>query len=277
MKNKTYRVYFTRSSVEQNGVSVHLSEFLSPLFDEQGTHFREIKLGSESDSYQIRDVVKTGRVWQAIFARLRLDAPHIVNALNEEREIDLDEGERILDKCCFIYHEDTNVVIWQVQRNTAGLSKFENYMSELLGSVVYFPQVMNDSDISKALNGNLYELDFVYDRPVQIDGSAPKWNKHTFDTMSDIHAAHATFSFRAPRGGSLTQQAKTMIKGLVGAAGVEKIKVRLTDETEPIELFMAPLKDKITVAINGSYPASTDVFKELEASYERKKGSIPKG
>ena len=95
--------------------------------------------------------------------------------------------------------------------------------------------------------------------------------------MSDIHAAHAKFLFRAPRSSSLTQQAKKMVKGLLGANGVEKIKVRLTDESEPIELFMAPLKDKITVQLNGSYPSSKEVFQELETSYQRKKGLIPRG
>ena len=275
MKNKTYRVYFARSAIEQKGSSAHLKVFLPTLLATYGIHFKEIQL--DSDSYQIRDVVKTGKVWQGVFARLRLDAPHIVNAQNEEREIDLDVGERILDKCCFIYHEDTNVLIWQVQRNTAGLTKLENYTSELLSAVVFFPQVMNDSDMDKVLSGSLYEIDFVYDRPTERDNSAPTWNKQTFDTMSDIHAAHAKFLFRAPRSSILTQQAKKMVKGLLGANGVEKIKVRLTDESEPIELFMAPLKDKITVQLNGSYPSSKEVFQELETSYQRKKGLIPRG
>ncbi len=56
---------------------------------------------------------------------------------------------------------------------------------------------------------------------------------------------------------------------MVPTVGVNKIRIRLTDESEPVELFMAPLKDTISVELIGRYPRETDVFQELEQAYER--------
>lgn len=55
---------------------------------------------------------------------------------------------------------------------------------------------------------------------------------------------------------------------------MEKIRVRLTDEADPIELFAAPLKDKIVVEQRGRYPTAADVFSELERAYDRNLGAL---
>jgi len=50
---------------------------------------------------------------------------------------------------------------------------------------------------------------------------------------------------------------------------VEKVRVKVTDETDPIGLFMAPLKDEINVSMDGKYPDPISVYAELELAYDR--------
>ena len=52
------------------------------------------------------------------------------------------------------------------------------------------------------------------------------------------------------------------------------VRVRLTDDADPIDLFSAPLRDRITVQQQGRYPAAADVFRELESAYERNRSAI---
>ena len=89
-------------------------------------------------------------------------------------------------------------------------------------------------------------------------------------------AAHAKFTLRAPRRGHLLDSiAKAFVRKLMSQNGTKKIRIRLTDESDPIELFMAPLKDSIQIDFIGRYPPSNDVYKELEIAFGRQKQSIP--
>ena len=64
------------------------------------------------------------------------------------------------------------------------------------------------------------------------------------------------------------------IRRALGLSGVEKVRVRLTDDADPIDLFSAPLRDRITVQQQGRYPAAADVFRELECAYDRNRSAI---
>ena len=94
--------------------------------------------------------------------------------------------------------------------------------------------------------------------------------------MSGVDAAHAKFTLRAPRGGSLADRTKQMVREMIPALGVSKVRVKLTEDKELIELFMAPLKDEIRVEMIGRYPIPLDVFEALEQAYDRCRDDIPR-
>lgn len=269
---KNYRVHFTRTSCGQ--AAVPIAAALLAAVNEHGPNLPHIDIGG--DGFQLRELVRTGLVWHGVFARLREDAPHIVDAADLEREIELEEGDRILDKCHFIYHERDDVLIWQVNRNAGGLSKVQQYLAQAFNDYVELPQVMNDADIQRVLDGQLYEITFGYARPEHLVAGAPSWNQHAFDMMSNVHAAQAKFMLRAPRGGGLAQTAKKMVRQMVNSVGVEKIRIRLTDESDLIELFMAPLHDTVVVEMVGRYPVAQAIYPMLEEAYGRQRNNIPR-
>lgn len=271
MRIKSYRVHFTRTSMGQRGQSIAAP--LQLLSQAHGTNLPVVDL--EGEGFQVRDLVRVGTVWKGVFARLRPDAPHIVNEAGVEREIDLDEGDRILDKCHFLYREQPNVLVWQVNRNAGSLSKMQLYLSTVTDDFVELPQVMNEAELERVLAGQLYEISFGYDRPESLSGNAPRWNQDAFDMMSDVHAAKAKFMLRAPRGGHLAPSARAKVRQMLSAVGIGKVRVRLTDETNAIELFMAPLRDELEVHLNGAYPSPDEVFSALEEAYSRQSRSIP--
>lgn len=237
-----------------------------------GPHLPVIELGSEK--FQMRDLQHIGTVWKGTFVKLRDDAPHVRAANNQERELELQDGDYIIEKCHFLLRERENILVWQTNRSAGGLSRAQEYLSQLFDAVVTLPQVMNDAELDRVMAGQLYEVDFAYARPAGLPSGSPRWSQDAFDMMSGIDAAHAKFTLRAPRRGSLAQAAKQMVRQLMAAQGAEKIRVRLTDESDPVELFMAPLKDTIRVELLGRYPAAARVFEELEAAYDRQRDSI---
>lgn len=272
MALKSFKVFFTRTSVGPDGIP--LASGIQAAVIEHGSNLPTIDLSG--DKFQIRGMTRIGSVWKGTFVKLRDDAPHVVAADDQERELDLEEGDHLIEKCHFIYRERGNVLVWQANRSAGGLSRVEDYLSALLEQVVTLPYVMNDAEIEQVLRGNLYELDFAYDRPEAPTRQSPRWHQEAFDMMSGVDAAHAKFTLRAPRGGSLADRTKQMVREMIPALGVSKVRVKLTEDKELIELFMAPLKDEIRVEMIGRYPIPLHVFEALEQAYDRCRGDIPR-
>ncbi|NUZ07659.1 DUF6731 family protein [Piscinibacter koreensis] len=265
MAEKSYKVYFARTSMGQQGGSI--AQALREAYEQFGPNLPPIELGGEG--YQVRNLERTGRVWKGVFGRLRDDAPHIVDAVrDQEREIDLQEGDRIIDKCHFLYRERRNVLVWQTNRTAGGLSRAQQYLAQVLDDYVELPQIMNEAELAEVLEREVYEVSFSYDRPPSLGQSSPAWTQHAFDMMENVHAAQAKFVLRAQRGSGLTGAANRMVRRLVGEVGVEKVRVRLTDDSEPVELFMAPLKTTIKVSVIGRYPIPAEVYQALEQAYD---------
>lgn len=265
MKFKQFRVYFARTSVGDDGSP--LANHLRNAVDEHGPNLPACDI--DGGRFQMRDLTRVGRVWTGSFVKLRDDAPHVVAANDVESELPLNDGDHIIEKCHFMLRTQANVVVWQVNRSAGALARAETYLSRCLDTMVSLPQAMNDAELDRVLNGQLYEIDFAYARPTSAPNNAPRWNQDAFDMMASVDAAHAKFVLRAPRRGSLSRLARNMVRELLRAPGAEKIRVRLTDETEPVELFMAPLKDRISVMMSGRYAIAESVFQELEACFER--------
>lgn len=271
MTTKDYKVLFTRTAVGQQGVPIAAT--LSTLIQTHGPHLPIQQLSTEK--FQLRDLRCVGSVWFASFAKLRDDAPHVVDRAGSEHQLNLDAGSHIIEKCQLLYREQNNVLVWQVNRAAGGLTRFEQYLSQVMAQVVTLPLVMNEAELQRMLDGKVYEVDFVFDRPQQLASSTPQWTQQAFNMMAGADAAHAKFSFRAARAGWLSNPLKRTLQEMMSITGIGKLKVRLTDDTDPIELFLAPLRDTIHVPLLGRYPSEADVFTGLEEAYTRNFSSIP--
>lgn len=271
MTMKEYKVFFAKTTCGKEGKPI--DKLLRQAFKQHGANLPVMALASER--YQVRNLQLVGSVWKACFAKLRHDAPHVVSASDQERELVLEDGEHIIEKCFFLYREHSNVVVWQANRNAGGLTRAQEYLGLVFNDYVSLPMVMNDAELDRVLAGQLYEIDFAYVRPASLTMQAPKWTKNAFDMMSSVDAAHAKFNLRAPRKGALAANIKQMVRQLITEPGAEKLRVKLTDDSEPVELFMAPLKDTIRVEIFGRYPESTHVYSALESAFDRQRKGIP--
>lgn len=273
MKKKHFKVYFVRPSVGRKGAT--LKELIASLSKENGRHLPTEDI--QNDKYQIRDLERVGKVWKGVFAKLRDEAPHIVGADNTESAIPLGEDDHILEKCFFLYREESNVLVWQYHKSAGGLSRAADYLSATAGEVVTLPYIQDSDKLEDVLRKPIYEIEFDYarssgERPAS---GPPSWDQAQFDTMAHLDAAKAKFMVRAPRSGRLSaDRAKQFLLGLVGRPGTGKVRIRLTGEENPIDLFLSPVHDKIEIELSGSYPDAADVFAGLEKAYDRQRDRI---
>ncbi|MFN4264437.1 MAG: DUF6731 family protein [Aquabacterium sp.] len=274
MTNKSYQVRFATVTVGRRQEDITpLSPRLDRAFERHGSKLPEVVI--DGDNYQIRDLVLIGDVWQGVFARLKDDAPHKVDAESNEHEISLDEGDRILEKCFFTYRRRRNLLTWQNNRSVATLSKLQLYLCQVLEDFASVNQCMNEAELEEILSRDLYEIQFSYARLPQTNGNGPRWAQADFDRMRDLHAATGKFLFRAERGSSLGRRASQFVRQALTLQSVEKLRIRLTDDTNPIDLFLAPVKDKITVPLVGRYPDERAMYEALEVAFDRNSELLP--
>jgi hypothetical protein len=275
MDFKSYTVRF--ATVMVGATEQTLTTFaphLDSLFARFGENLPEIAI--DGDHFQIRDLQKIGSVWMGVFARLKVDAPHKVDAHSKEHKLNLNKGDRILEKCYFIYRSASNVLTWQNNRNVSSLTKLQLYLNQLLSEYVSVNICMNESALDAILQRDVYEVQFNYARPNLALAGAPKWAQADFDRMKDLDGASSKFLIRAERGGRLSKKIGNFIKQAMSLEPVDKVRVKLTDETDVIDLFLAPIKESIRVLLVGQYPDKEAVYQALEDAHHRAERFLPK-
>jgi hypothetical protein len=271
MSNKDYTVHFHHTSVGPEGRPMHA--WLWDAHVEHGEHLPRWKIGG-NEYLQVRNLRLVHSVWMGDIAKLRDDAPLLVDERERESELDLSDGRRVLERCHFLYRQKDDVLVLQRVRGVSALSHLQMYFSQVLGAAVMLPQVMNEEELEKVLSRDLYELSFDYARPKKAPGGI-QYTQAQADMMRELHAATAKFVLRAPRGGRLAKKAANLVRGLIREEGVDKVRVKPTDDMEMVDLFMAPLRGSITVPLVGRYASPKAVFEGLEEEYERLREFIP--
>jgi hypothetical protein len=280
--NKAYTVRFANSNVgkklEDNR---QLRDILDYLINDRGVkdavghHLPPVEL--EGDHFQVRNLLKVGQCWRGCFARLRDEAPHVIDAQNKEKQLNLQVGDRILEKTYFLYYEDSDILVFQMSRNVGYLTKFAHYWSSLFAhEYVDFPPAVDRNQLQHVLNSEIRYVEFTYACPPVGDSrSGPKWTQRAIDMLRPIHGAVGKFTMRAPKNSVLGGHIKELIKWMANRGEVERAKVLLQDEKDPIDLFIDPIKVKITVPLHANYPDEKAVIEELAEAYSDQHSRLP--
>lgn len=280
--SKTYSVRFANSNVGKNlKDNRQLRDVLDDLIrdhgvkDAVGHHLPSVEL--EGDYFQVRNLVKVGQCWRGCFARLRDEAPHVIDAQNIEKQLNLQVGDRILEKTYFLYYENSDILVFQMSKNVGYLTKFAHYWSSLFDSeYVDFPPAVDRNQLQHVLNSEIRYVEFTYACPPGGGtSSGPKWTQRAMEMLLPIHGAVGKFTMRAPKNNVLGGHIKELIKWLANRGEVERAKVLLQDEKDPIDLFIDPIKVKITVPIRANYPDEKVVLEELAEAYSDQHNRLP--
>jgi hypothetical protein len=281
MPLKSYSVRFANSNI---GPDINNNRQLRDVLaneiaahgiaDGRGHHLRAIQM--EGEHFQVRNLLHVGRLWRGCFARLRDEAPHVIDATNVERELDLDIGDRLLEKTFFLYYEDTDILVFQMSRNVGYLSRFAHYWARLLGVVyVDFPPVIDANRLQEILNSGVREINFTYARAIGDHPGAPRWTQRAMEMLRPVHGATGKFTLRAPKGNVLGGTIGDLVRWAANGGEVQKAKVLLQDERDPIDLFLEPIKVRIEVRLNGSYPDEGSAIEQLAEAYAEQAHRMP--
>lgn len=72
----------------------------------------------------------------------------------------------------------------------------------------------------------------------------------------------------------LTKVASEKVKEMLGRSSYRRIKIRVSEDTDFVKLFLAPLKEEFTIEVPGRYPDVNKVYQGLEDAYTRQQQHI---
>lgn len=239
-----------------------------------------------SYGYQLRSMEVAGNTVKGVLAKFRVaDLPHAGGPAGEERELELEEQEGLIEKNHFLVKRDMAVVVFQRNGQAARIGKLGEYITQYTGATVVFNPILQPESIRRMLDDRLQpvSLELSYARPRNLElFPADDWGNRFAHLAEAGGGARAHVKLTAdrrstdPEKNTLANGIKAGVASFVEARLASVARMTLTDgyNDYPIDLIADRLVDSISVRMNGRYPVLNSMFSELDNSYHARREEI---
>lgn len=269
-----FLIRFYEARLFKQGKDIRFSKLLNTIIDKNITLPIRALIENKSD-YQVRNLTRhdNGKEIRGFFVRFRPDVP-LSGARNSlvEKPVELAEGHEILEKNHFTLFIGDNHEVLAFQQSLEGgsISGLARYFSAIAGEemMVSFNDILTTESLDQLLNGTLIKhVDFRIAKPRGLKYAPDPediWTQKGFEFMNETGATsfQAKIAIRAPARGLFTS-IKNPLKQLLGSPQTRKLKIKLSDTAEPIDLFADRIKERIDVKLINGRPVSDAVFTSI--------------
>lgn len=283
MATKSYKVGFYVGSVGADGlggkVSTKLQEFF--LSTDKAPVINEADL-----EYQIRDLVSLnkGSVFKGVFAKIRTsDIPHIGSSTGGEREIDLADGEGVIDKNHFLYYSSQELLVYQSNGNGSTIEAFGRYFTRVFDKTTTFNAVLKEDSMARLMNMNLQPkfIELSVARPTNPNFyPQDEWSKQFLELLASVGGYNASIRISGETIGRhkkpLLKKVKQSAMAFVENGYASVARITMEEVEQPIDLIADRIVAKVSVSMNGRYPVTSEIYKELERAKSENQQELDK-
>lgn len=238
-------------------------------------------------SYEIRFLEKTSYGYKGIIGKYKYaDLPVAAVPGGEEREIELEKNEHLLEKCYFCYFSDYSLLIIQRNRFAISPEHFASYLSPS-GYTFCLNPVIEPADLKKLLNNdvNIRALNLTIARPTNPDlfkDSTHDFTNSVVKSLNNSNAASLNIILRGDGHSSTPDQRyldpkiKRALLEMKGKFHLNRAKLSLEENgiTHPLDLVTDRLSHNVTVQLSGRYPLAADMWKAIMDSRKTKEAEL---
>lgn len=214
----------------------------------------------------------------------RDDAPHIGKVKEQDEEIQLENGQHIIEKGHFAYSVAHQALLFQVtqfQRSTQVIADVVNYNYPGSVNAFYFAPYVNEDAVARAAEnrGNIKEIRCSIWMPAATKVQNPgNWGSNMIAAAAGVPGLFS-FKFSGNMYGRSADPVDPSMFDRVREAldrGIfQRAKVVTIDNPDgPIDLLEDRLMDHITVTMLGMYPAWNSMKDELKRVYTEKENEL---
>ncbi len=266
---KTFTIEFFRGSlIRDEGRNV--SDVLNILSTQDSLPNKKI----DGYSYAIRELQSfRNNTYRGIFCKYRTDdIPHIATLDGQnERDIDLDENEALVEKNHFVYHKANEILVFQSNRNAGSHRTLGTYLGDLENEIITFDYVLQLDAVERLLHHDVdpknLELRFAQPGDEYIRDQNPRFDAALMDLLNETGGAKINIKIMATGRSALRNIVKTHIPRLISRypESVKAAKFTVMEDgiRHPIDLIADRLTTKKDVSMDGRYPNSTEMFRAL--------------
>lgn len=258
---------------------------LKHMFDdpEQNT-VRSLK----GKTLELRQLDEKPYGYRGIVGKYRKTAlPHAAVPGGEERELDLDEDEHLIEKSFFKYFSDYSLLIMQRNRFAVNPNIFSIYLS-IDGYTTSLNPMIEAADLRRLMNNEtqVRTLTAKIARPRNPDlfrNCEHDFNNSIFATLNGSKAAVINIGLRGdgrskdPEKRYLDPMIKRAILELKEKFHVEKAELLLEEQngdTHPLDLVTDRLMYSKEISIPGRYPFASDMWEAIREAREEKNDEL---
>lgn len=251
-KQKKYRVLFFQTSI----IETTLDEVLWSMHPKaaKGSKVNVPPAPLSGRMYQLRDLKLDGGIWSGVFCHLRDDAPNKVTSSDQEKGLDLDPDDRLVEKSSFLFRPSDNVLVWQLNVLTSWPGKFADYVSTHINREVELVSIFDMQSLDRVLSGPIKEIDVRISAPPVIPKNAPDWSQKTFNILKSVNGQTMTMKIHTGTGALLMSTLKSVLPFMKSDQHTAKLKVTMADTDELIDVLANRISGWIDVPIVGHYP-----------------------
>lgn len=284
MKTYTIRYYEPKVGADAKGMTV--ASILDKIYD-LPNHVGLLRSAGQNKLFvKINSINKEKTEYQCFFVRYRDELPIVMNTKSQvEKPPHLEIDEELVEKnhfSLFLTEAGAEFIAYQVSMEGANPSSLATYLSFAndFQEAVSFSEVVKTDSYARILAGDslVKSVEFEVAKPRSrsfVPDPNDTWTKESIEFMSKTGGTRfrGKVMTRTQNKG-LVVAVKDSIKLLMESNMTKKLKVKLSDVAEPIDLFTDRIFDKISVPIVKGWPNSDQVFKEIRLSFYNNKDLI---
>ena len=269
-KNFTVRFYSLEATKKNDKLS--LNELCNENKHKDKYDFPLINI--DSGIYHIRGVTKnTDKSISGYIVKYKENV-HDSSSLSslEEKVINLGSDNAFIEKNHFIIFLEKNkfeLLAYQHSRDGTTINTLISYFNKISNINVICQDILTKDSLDEVLHkGVIKNVEFKIHKPISKDyqpNPNSNWTTYAFNEMTQSGAT--TFSGKIgtnSKTNGLKNRVINEIKQLLNSDSTKLLKVKLSNNSKPIDLFAERINDKITVLLYSDETAGTSTINSTE-------------
>lgn len=226
-------------------------------------------------AFELRELFAHSGVITGCLALLDSEAPHIRDVAGIERKIAVKPGDQFLQKNYFIYYKKQRLLVWQFNLAANHVNNFGIMLSALTANqhTIVCNVLLDDAFGFDPRTAKIQYVDLRVREPstnaqrLQVEQLDPNsWGVNPFAVMSKSQSSSFSLVLQTRRASTpkLAGWVGDMVEKLWGSSQTRKLRVKVADLEEPIDLLAKRIKARISVKMDGLYPNPKSVLEQLQ-------------
>ncbi|WP_421848365.1 DUF6731 family protein [Marinomonas sp.] len=237
--------------------------------------------------FDVRHISQTDYGYRGVIGKYRAaDLPHAAAPGGEEREIPLEENERLLEKCYFKYFSDYSLLIIQRNRYAINSKQLSSYLTANSYTFSLDP-VIEAADLLRLMRNEVHirTLNVKIARPTNpalFQNIEHDFNNSIIQSLNASNGASVNITFRGdghssdPERRYLDNRLKRAVLEMKEKFDLQSANLMLEegDVSHPLDLIADRLAHDVDIELDGRYPSPNSMWNAIMESRREKEAEL---